>query len=362
MASTIDILFLVYNAAPYIRESLESILSQSAPIQKIFILDDASTDETCSLVEAYTDPRIHLIKSEQNRGIAHQLNKGLTLSDADYIARMDGDDVSFSDRLSIQAAFLDKNLDHVACSGGFQTIDENGNILKETLLDNTPNQPQSIPAHQHFLKHPFLMVRAEALKKINGYNEIHYCEDADLYYRLSSLGGLFNLPTLLGKYRVHEGSISSRDEATNKLQALHSQLMALYYKREGRYHYPEDKALQLHRTLSSSITIETLLDVSSTLYGLQEEETQWLRKAFPVKYIQNITNRSIHISAEDKAFYLALIPELLHTPSPVHQKALTILFKCLRKLPHNQFSLQQKITFSLYKTKHVLAYFIYRNY
>ena len=56
------------------------------------------------------DPRIRILRGEENRGIAYGLNACIRAAKGEYLARMDGDDISLHHRLEIQTAFLDENM------------------------------------------------------------------------------------------------------------------------------------------------------------------------------------------------------------------------------------------------------------
>ncbi len=92
MQPLVSILIPAYNAAPWIRESIESALSQVCLRKEIIILDDGSTDETLVLAKAYCSPTVHVV-SQTNGGAAAARNKLLSLSQGDYIQWLDADDL-----------------------------------------------------------------------------------------------------------------------------------------------------------------------------------------------------------------------------------------------------------------------------
>lgn len=356
---TIDVLLPTYNCESYIQEALTSLYEQTHPIQNIYILDDASTDCTLQRVTEIHRPHVHILHSERSLGIVHQLNKGIALATATYIARMDGDDICHPNRLTEQVRFLETHPDHVACSGAYLEIDKDGQLLQEATPQNLVNAPNRIPAQQQFLKHPFLLTRTTDLKHIGGYHHIHHCEDADLYYRLSRHGKLYNLPQQLGKYRIHLGSISSSSSTINKLQALHSQLTSLSYHRAGKYDYPEELALALHTYfIKAEPSLEDALAYARTLYTLTEPEYDWLHLAFPVKYLQNSRKRELKLSPKDITLTLSLMPVLQRQKSTCKHKALRTITRALT--PHfHLLTVQQKTLFIARSVIHKIQYLIY---
>ena len=105
----VSVLMPVYNVEKYIGEAIESILNQTFNDFEFIIIDDASTDNTVSVIEKFSDNRIKLIRNETNIKLAASLNKGLRIAQGKYIARMDGDDISLPHRFQKLYEFLENN-------------------------------------------------------------------------------------------------------------------------------------------------------------------------------------------------------------------------------------------------------------
>ncbi len=92
--ATISILVAVYNAEKYLHKCLKSLLSQTLHNIEIICVDDASTDSSLSILNAYAkkDERIKVVHLSQNVGIAKARNAGLRISTGQYIAFVDSDD------------------------------------------------------------------------------------------------------------------------------------------------------------------------------------------------------------------------------------------------------------------------------
>ena len=100
----VTILLPAYNAALYLRDSLDSIMRQAF---KVLLIDDGSMDDTSKIAIEYSniDRRIKYYKNEKNIGLIKTLNKGLSLAKGEYIVRMDADDIMFDDRLYKQVKY-----------------------------------------------------------------------------------------------------------------------------------------------------------------------------------------------------------------------------------------------------------------
>ena len=124
----VTVLMPVYNAERYLRQAIESILSQTFHDFEFMIINDGSTDSSRDIVLSYHDSRIRLIDNETNIGLPRTLNRGLSLAKGEFIARQDADDESNPDRLAHQVAYLSSH-PHVALLGSQCTvIDQHGNL------------------------------------------------------------------------------------------------------------------------------------------------------------------------------------------------------------------------------------------
>ena len=118
----VTVLLPVYNSDKYIRESIDSIIAQSFTDWDMLILNEYGSSEKCTkIVKEYEqkDPRIKVIQNSKRLGLAESLNLGMREAKGEYIARMDADDISRSDRFEKQVEFLDNHL-NVAVVGSYQ--------------------------------------------------------------------------------------------------------------------------------------------------------------------------------------------------------------------------------------------------
>ena len=102
----ISVILPAYNAEQYIKESIDSILTQSLRDFELIIINDGSLDKTEDLILSYSDNRIIYIKNEKNLGLIKTLNKGVSYAKGSYIVRMDADDVCMPNRFEKQVEFL----------------------------------------------------------------------------------------------------------------------------------------------------------------------------------------------------------------------------------------------------------------
>lgn len=205
----VSVLMSVYNGEKYLCEAIDSILNQNFKDFEFLIIDDCSTDGSADIIRSYTDPRIRLIQNEKNIGLTRSLNKGLKLANAQYIARMDADDISLPNRFEKQVRFLQENPAHVAVGCWILWVDRDGDPIR---------QEYQVPSHEEIeriflrgrggLPHAAAMFRREAAGAVGDYGREFECaQDVDLFLRLGEHGRLANLQEVLYKVRGHLNSV-----------------------------------------------------------------------------------------------------------------------------------------------------------
>lgn len=208
----------VHNGARYLREAISSMLNQTLKEFEFIIVNDASTDESESIINSFNDPRIKIIKNEQNIGLTKSLNIALQKSTGSYIARMDADDISLPERLTVQKNFLDTHPDIVCVGSALRIIDENGVMCGTKAVFSDPDILGFHMRLKNQIAHPTVMFRKDAILHEGGYDEsFRYAQDYDLWSRLLQKGYRFsNIETPLLLYRSHNESITqgkNRDAA-----------------------------------------------------------------------------------------------------------------------------------------------------
>lgn len=225
MAPTVTVILPFRNGESYIHLALQSIVQQTFSNFKLIAIDDGSTDSSLEITKKYaaTDSRIKVITRSQS-GIVRALNEGICISEGKYIARMDADDISHPDRLSTQIAFLDIYDEVIACGTDVFFTDPEGRRLVRHFPKTNHHQivDQLLEGNGGAIIHPTLMVRREALIEIGGYREEYqWIEDLDLYFRLSEVGELANLPEPLLDYRQHMKSVNrTKGNRESKQQSI----------------------------------------------------------------------------------------------------------------------------------------------
>ncbi len=165
----VSIVFLVYNHAKYLSTSLPSILNQTYPNLEILICDDASTDNSLSVLKQYTDPRIKLTIHNSNHGYIHSRNEMFDQATGDFIAIQDGDDWSELNRIKEQLAAFKNDPELSACGTNYFNAFNEMNYKKAVDIDEnkilTTDSQEPLP-----IWNPTLMIRRKVYEEIGGLN------------------------------------------------------------------------------------------------------------------------------------------------------------------------------------------------
>jgi glycosyltransferase involved in cell wall biosynthesis len=106
-AKLVSVVMATYNGERFIGAAIDSILAQTHSNFELIVVDDASTDATSGILAAFTDPRLRVIHSPANNGVARARNRGFDCARGDYIALLDHDDLSHPTRLARQVEYLE---------------------------------------------------------------------------------------------------------------------------------------------------------------------------------------------------------------------------------------------------------------
>jgi len=185
----VTVLLPVYNSEMFLREAIDSILSQSFKDFEFLIINDGSSDNSLNIINSYHDQRIKLIDNIQNKGLIFSLNKGIDLAKGKYIARMDADDISLPERLETQINYFQKYPNAEVICSPIITITESGGLTKNWEADNNIRTVEEIKKNlpkENCIAHPSVMIKTITAKKYKYNFTQKGSEDWDLWLRLIS--------------------------------------------------------------------------------------------------------------------------------------------------------------------------------
>lgn len=208
MVLKISIVTVCFNSEAMIRDTIESVLSQSYQNIEYIIVDGASSDATMAIIEEYAG-KIAKVVSEPDKGIYDAMNKGIQLATGDFVGILNSDDVfSCANTIANLVRFLSLNVGIDGVYGDLVYVRKNEieNVIRS--YSSKYFSPWQI-RFGLILPHPTLYVRPDLFKKL-GYYKLDYrvAADFEMITRIISNGGrLRRNPEIMVKMR--EGGISN---------------------------------------------------------------------------------------------------------------------------------------------------------
>jgi len=210
----ISIITPTFNRFDFIRDAIESVLTQTISNWELLIIDDGSTDDTKTVVASYlSDPRINYF-FQDNQGQATARNNGLMHSKGQYICFLDSDNLWKPKKLEIQYESMVSNNNIDVVYGDGETINESGEVISTANMKRYSGNITEQLLRDNFVSFNTAMVRTACIKGIGGFdNSVRFGDDYDLWLRLSAESRFLYIPEVFEQYRVMSDQISSNKEA-----------------------------------------------------------------------------------------------------------------------------------------------------
>lgn len=213
MTPRIGVVMSVYNGDRWLREALDSVLGQTFDDFELIVVDDGSTDSTAGILGGCRDRRLRVVR-QPRAGLTVSLNRGVRLTAAPFIARLDADDVALRERFALQMAFLDARPEVGLLGTGCRDVGPTG----ATLGTYRPPEADALIRQALIRRNPFVhssvIMRREAFEQAGLYDErLPVAQDYDLWVRMSRVTRLANLPEPLVLRRLTPEMISLRRES-----------------------------------------------------------------------------------------------------------------------------------------------------
>ena len=218
----------VYNALPFLDDSIKSILAQTFDDFEFVIFDDGSTDGSVERLREWAtrDSRIRLYEGKQQLGLSGSSNAVVAQARASIVARMDADDVSHPDRLKRQLAIIESD-PNVAVVGTLCVgIDADGREVRPRDRWRLVRRSGYIP-----FPHGSAMFRREVFDRVGGYDDTPHGEDQKLFSKMAAHGRVLTLPDILYSYRYHANNATLFNglRAVGENHSSNGESLAAYY-------------------------------------------------------------------------------------------------------------------------------------
>lgn len=212
-----------YNAESTVRETLESILSQTYPNLVVRVSDNASTDNTLSIVASISDSRISIHRHNENVGGEGNFNRCIQLAEGKYTAIFHADDVYEPEMIAKQVAFMETHPEAGAVFTEANTIDDTGRRIGELRLPrhiastsglyDFVTMFKAVLCYSNFFICPSAMARTEIYQQeIKGWRGELFksSADLDLWLRILQRHPVGYLGERLMNYRISGNQGSAR--------------------------------------------------------------------------------------------------------------------------------------------------------
>jgi glycosyltransferase involved in cell wall biosynthesis len=207
--TTIDVLLPIKSPAPWLKATLDSLNAQSFTDWRLVASIHGQDKNVCNTVFEHV-PNAVIVNAPREGNLASTLNVGLAAASADYIARIDQDDVALPHRFEIQFEFLSENPEILAVGSGATLIGVKDEIIGYRNQIEDPLRIRQRLKWKSPLIHPSVMFRREIVASIGGYSSLATnVEDYDLWLRLATIGQLGGIDRPLIMYRIHPNQITS---------------------------------------------------------------------------------------------------------------------------------------------------------
>ncbi len=181
----VSVIMPVFNAAPFLKEAVQSILSQTMDDLELIAVNDGSTDGSASILEQFNDFRLQIIHIPHS-GVFTAMNHGIKAAQGKFFARMDADDISHPDRIKLELELLTESDIDIAgtcveifnCEGmqipGHKNYEKwiNGLVRHEEIIRNIFIE-DPIPS-------PTIFMKLSTIRGLGGYDEGVYPDDYNL--------------------------------------------------------------------------------------------------------------------------------------------------------------------------------------
>lgn len=206
----VSVIMAEFNTAPHhLEQSIKSIVEQTFDDFELVIVDDGGCNDVTSIVAGFNDRRLRVIENGGNKGFVFSLNAAILAAKADYIVRMDTDDISAPDRIEKLYSFLVSNTQYaVAASLAVEFSDARGT----GRVLGTPGEKSAKQLMRGDAPiHPSVIFRRQDVVDVGLYDDYHRAEDLALWCKLVIAGKRIHvLDDILLDYRVNPSDFKKR--------------------------------------------------------------------------------------------------------------------------------------------------------
>ncbi len=249
-----------YNQGQFLKDTIESVLSQDYPFIELYVINDGSTDNTENILKEYNGK----IKweTQANMGQTPTINKGWRLTNGHIITWLNSDDTFLPGAVSHAVDYLNKHPDTAIVFGDSMFTEADGTHLDRTRPVPDFNYKQFVKNCENPISQPSAFIRREVVQKVGELDPgFYYFMDWDFWLRAGLYFKIDHIPELWSTYRLHADSktVAQSKKAAPELEYMYSKffsredlkpgirklqkeaMMNMYFTSGGYYMMGEDK-------------------------------------------------------------------------------------------------------------------------
>jgi glycosyltransferase involved in cell wall biosynthesis len=274
----VSVVLPVHDGGDFLAAAVDSILTQTLDRLELIVVDDHSSDGAVGALKR-GDKRLRIVSS-RGRGVSAAFNTGLENSSAEFIARMDADDISLPNRMALQIEYLEREPGVAICGGCVEIFPREGlgggNRRYQAWLNacTSPAQIRRELFVESPIPNPTALFRREALEALGGYGNPVWPEDYDLFLRADALGMRMGKPReIVLRWREHPGRLTRTDRRydVDRFQAAKAHFLARHRLKEARglvIWGAGDTGRKFHDLLAAEgVSVDGFLDVHPRRIG-----------------------------------------------------------------------------------------------
>jgi glycosyltransferase involved in cell wall biosynthesis len=213
----VSVLMITYNNVQFLKQAVDSVVSQTYKNWELVINDDCSTDGAWELAQALArkDKRIRAYQNAANVGIQKNRREAFLKTKGDWICHLDGDDSLFKYSIENMVEHMKANPSAMLAQSDSCWVDPQNKII-QYLANSYPDKNLAGFGWRHFG-----MFKREAYNATQGYNVelTNACEDGDLFMQIAEKFPFIRVPMVLYKHRWHGGNMSHKNEKCGDCQS-----------------------------------------------------------------------------------------------------------------------------------------------
>lgn len=197
-----------YNYASYIRQSLDSLYSQTMKDFEVIIIDDGSVDDSKSIIEEYSN-RARVV-FQKNKGLNVSNNIALRMAAGKYIMRLDADDYLCPNALEMMSDKLERDTELGLVFPDYEIVDKDGYLIN---IQERHDFSKDVKVYDQPAHGACTMIRTEFLRNLGGYDERYRCQDGyELWIKFTAKYKVTNINVPLFYYRQHGDNLTSNED------------------------------------------------------------------------------------------------------------------------------------------------------